>query len=365
MTAANSPISLAVLSFQALDPEKVQDSMLKMGSALEKDLIFRICENNAEFFPETGCDITTLFSIFQLGMEKLDVAKKRAILEELKNQNPLLDRITAIESLFLEQGDLSSIDKIEIAIRLNLNQIALQEISKNPSKIQSSLQRFLSIAVASNAHRVIVPLIERGAMIQDNHISEAILQNYPAVLAAFLDSGISADHVISHSYEDTIVSLPMVIMAVFKGHIAIVELLLERGTKINTVTQQGDTLLHIAALQGHKNVAKFLLEREVPINVGNHAGNTPLHLAALKGHENVARLLIEQGANTAQKNLQGHTPEILAFFSNHPNITALILEHNAKEIDRRIQLMTTTLKKHVWIGLQHGLRHLLDLLFFR
>ena len=54
----------------------------------------------------------------------------------------------------------------------------------------------------------------------------------------------------------------------------------------NTMNQQGETPLFVAARKGREKVVKALLERvDVNPNTADICGKTPLYIAAKEGHE--------------------------------------------------------------------------------
>lgn len=64
-------------------------------------------------------------------------------------------------------------------------------------------------------------------------------------------------------------------------------MLLTNGVKIDALTLQGQTALHIAALRNQTDAAEVLIKNGSQVNHANaHRNNqTPLHVAALKGFE--------------------------------------------------------------------------------
>jgi hypothetical protein len=97
-------------------------------------------------------------------------------------------------------------------------------------------------------------------------------------------------------FKDTNGRTPL-LWAVVKGHEAVVKLLLEKGTELETKDKDyGQTPLFLAAGNGHEAVVKLLLEKGAEIETKANSGQTPLSLAAEQGHEAVVKLLLEKGA---------------------------------------------------------------------
>jgi uncharacterized protein len=84
--------------------------------------------------------------------------------------------------------------------------------------------------------------------------------------------------------------------AAHEGHVELVQLLLDRGARIDERKHSGETALWFAAQQGHAGAAELLLQRGADPNAQDGEGVTPLMVARTNGHEAVADLLRRAGA---------------------------------------------------------------------
>jgi ankyrin repeat protein len=117
--------------------------------------------------------------------------------------------------------------------------------------------------------------------------------------------------------------------ASYTGHLQCVELLVERGANVNWVTTEQWLPLHYAAMRGKTAVVEFFLDLGVPIDSLNIKAKTALHLAAYAGHAELVQILVERGANVELKSYKGETPLHLATRHTKPQIVELLLSLGA------------------------------------
>lgn len=111
----------------------------------------------------------------------------------------------------------------------------------------------------------------------------------------------------ANSYEDSLSSARL-------GDTAQLVALLKRGIDPNTVDDQGNTLLILAAREGNIDTVKALLPYKPRLSHRNLAGDSALMLATLRGNLDLVNLLIEAGAEFDH---DGWTPLIYAAFEGH------------------------------------------------
>mmetsp|Transcript_20760 Transcript_20760/g.26860 ORF Transcript_20760/g.26860 Transcript_20760/m.26860 type:complete len:326 (-) Transcript_20760:74-1051(-) len=74
-------------------------------------------------------------------------------------------------------------------------------------------------------------------------------------------------------------------------HVALVNLLLERGASVHAVDASGATPLHVAATCGNSQSIQSLLNAGALLKARDHQGLTPAYYAARAGHANIATFL--------------------------------------------------------------------------
>jgi len=88
----------------------------------------------------------------------------------------------------------------------------------------------------------------------------------------------------------------LLLVAAYKGDLAIVESCLLVGADVNTKGDYGDTALNKASSEGHLEVVKKLIEKGADVNNKGGADLTPIMNAATGGHIKVVQELIQHGA---------------------------------------------------------------------
>ncbi|UYV82927.1 hypothetical protein LAZ67_22001411 [Cordylochernes scorpioides] len=93
-----------------------------------------------------------------------------------------------------------------------------------------------------------------------------------------------------------------------EGRLNIVEMLINRGARINATNMGDDTAIHLAAAHGHREIVNLLIKNKATINATNEHGNTPLHYACFWNYMSIAEDLINSGAQLSVCNRYGETP---------------------------------------------------------
>jgi ankyrin repeat protein len=171
----------------------------------------------------------------------------------------------------------------------------------------------------------------------------AIKNGHEAVVQLLLDKGAKLET------KDQYGQTPL-LCAINNGHEAIVQLLLDKGTKLETKDQYGQTPLFFAIKNKHEAIVQLLLDKGAELEIKNQHGRTPLLYATMKEHEAIVRLLLDKGAELETKDQYGQTPLLYATKSGHEAIVQLLLDKGAeletKDRNGRTPLLCATQNGH-------------------
>ena len=120
-----------------------------------------------------------------------------------------------------------------------------------------------------------------------------------------------------------------ILSAARRGHLAVMQLLVEARAATDARDLAGDSALHLAAMEGHTATVKYLLDVGVDVEAKNGSGQTAVHMAAREGCEGVMELLLGAGADVDARDCVGETPCMLAAAKGHCNVLKQLLAQGA------------------------------------
>ena len=116
-----------------------------------------------------------------------------------------------------------------------------------------------------------------------------------------------------------------------------VELLFDRGAKIDLRDEVDFTPLHYAAWNSRLDAMHALIRRGADVHAqSSTAGNTPLHRAAKRGQPAAAQILIGAGAEVNAPNSEDVTPLFVAAKFNSPRMVGVLLDAGADPTFRTV-----------------------------
>jgi ankyrin repeat protein len=118
-------------------------------------------------------------------------------------------------------------------------------------------------------------------------------------------------------------------VAVIKGHVDIMRLLLEHGADVATLNNENFDPLYEASRRGRLDVIGLLLDHHADVNSRNVDESTPLIMASQEGELEVARVLLQHGADANSREKSGWIPLMSASKNGHLDIVRLLLQNGA------------------------------------
>jgi len=119
-------------------------------------------------------------------------------------------------------------------------------------------------------------------------------------------------------------------IAAQKGHINIVDLLIQSGAIVDAKNRSERTPLHLAAIKNHSNIIKLLIQNGADIEAQEkYNGYRPLHIVVLNGYTNTAKMLLQNGANIETQDEKNRTPLHIAAMYGKTETAKMLLQNGA------------------------------------
>lgn len=114
-------------------------------------------------------------------------------------------------------------------------------------------------------------------------------------------------------------------IAIWKGKLDVVKLILAHGCSIDICTGNGDSPVTVAIVYEQFEILEFLLQANANKNIQNNVGNTPLHIAVGTRDIRSSQLLISSGADINIKNQYGYTALFIASMLGEGRIWEILM----------------------------------------
>ncbi|XP_076081737.1 E3 ubiquitin-protein ligase MIB2-like isoform X2 [Mytilus galloprovincialis] len=109
------------------------------------------------------------------------------------------------------------------------------------------------------------------------------------------------------------------------GHLSIVKLLLENGANLETLSEDSNTALLIAAAGKKEAIALYILQRGASVKVIGSQKRTVAHHASYFGMNELLRATLQKGINPNQQDVEGDTPLHDAIAAGNDKAVELLL----------------------------------------
>lgn len=155
------------------------------------------------------------------------------------------------------------------------------------------------------------------------------------------------------------------IVAATKGHLQVVEMLLEQGANVKKRDKQRRTALLQAVKNGHADVASVLLAHGADPNDPDSSKNAPLHYCCAYGWWQCTDLLLGCGANINAANDWKLPPLLVALLKGHFGLVKHLLEVPGVDVNCKDEEGRTLLSRSVDMLSASTLEQMEDLLQHR
>jgi ankyrin repeat protein len=120
-----------------------------------------------------------------------------------------------------------------------------------------------------------------------------------------------------------------------KGHVEIVQILLEAGADFNISSKKIQTPLYIACKNGHTNIIKLLIQKGAHLNTQSDDGSTALHVACVLQRIEVIVELLAAKADVQLLDKNGKYPMLMVLEKGNPKVVNLFLEVVKNDINQQ------------------------------
>lgn len=126
-------------------------------------------------------------------------------------------------------------------------------------------------------------------------------------------------------------SFTLLHLAAYLGNVTWAKFLInEHARAISRKDNYGRAPLSWAVNRGHLDMVELLLDHGARVNVKDRSALTALHVAVSGQHKDIVSVLIDRGARLETKTEHGDTPLIRAIQANSREIIQILLEHGAR-----------------------------------
>ena len=126
-------------------------------------------------------------------------------------------------------------------------------------------------------------------------------------------------------------SFTPLVIAVYNNQPAVVQLLLQKGARVNDADVSGNTALMGVCFKGYKDIAEMLIKAGANVNQTNNTGSTALIFAATFGQLDIAQLLLNNDADVYLADNRGKTPLDYAALQQNDTMITLLSKYTKQQ----------------------------------
>lgn len=160
------------------------------------------------------------------------------------------------------------------------------------------------------------------------------------------------EHLVSKSAKlDTVNDqmLTAIYLASLSGHAKVVRLLIEAGADVNCCDSRDATLVHCVTMHDHIDILRYLLQSGARVDVRDARNRTAILWACSKGQLAAVKVLKEHGADLQQRDREGMSLLHHAAGHGHMDVATFLLKNDVR-IDSKCYGRWTPLYEAAWNG---------------
>uniref|UniRef100_A0A1X7TJU3 Uncharacterized protein n=2 Tax=Amphimedon queenslandica TaxID=400682 RepID=A0A1X7TJU3_AMPQE len=207
------------------------------------------------------------------------------------------------------------------------------------------------VAAVREGHEKVVQLLcdeaDPDITTHNNELYEAAARGDSTVVQSALSQGANVNY--QNPEESGATSLHV---AAKKGYHDVVKILVSAGADVNLIDADEVTALIDSAREGHYGIVQLLLEKRARPNT---IGDTALIAAAEEGHYDIVQLLLNNGADRSTANYSGETALVAAARGRYDKIVKLLSEETDPDVTIHNDKLYEAAKRGDSTGVQSAL----------
>jgi ankyrin repeat protein len=153
-------------------------------------------------------------------------------------------------------------------------------------------------------------------------LARAILNNHTDIIEIFKNKDINLKILTQQGYS-------LLSLAASVGNISVIQDLLKKGIDVDYKDSHQRSALILAAQRGHLNIVQLLIENGAHPNISSKDSKTALMFAAQNGHLEIVRLLLEKGSHLNTSSRYGTTALMMAAQNGHLEIVQFLIKQGS------------------------------------
>ncbi|KAM8972847.1 ankyrin repeat and death domain-containing protein 1A isoform 1-T1 [Pelodytes ibericus] len=199
------------------------------------------------------------------------------------------------------------------------------------------------LAAKTNNIEKMLQLIQRGVDVRAKNSVDRTALHWAAGAGHEQAVRLLLEHDVPVDEEDNVCfGMNALLLGAWFGHLRVLQILVNAGSKTSCENKNGLNLLHCAAQRGHIKVMEFIMEdlENIKLDKVDKVGRTAFHLAAEHGKMEVVEFLIGSGCQHSLKDKENNTALHLAAKNGHTEVLQKIVEIGVDLSEKNLEGLT-------------------------